>query len=75
MYSYNKVSHSKENAFLVLYYVWYSKFMSSIYKMNYLSTPTSMLPYYRIQDIVDVIGIINSRHQKLKDAKKENLYV
>ena len=46
--------------------------MSSVYKMNHLSVPTSILSNM-IQKTVDVICITNTRHQKWKGNVKRKL--
>lgn len=48
----------------------YVSIMSSIYKMNYRSIPTSVWSYM-IQNTVDVIHITNTRHQKCKGNVKK----
>ena len=73
LYSYNKVNSRKENVikkvirkrkyiYSTLLYQ-YCKLTLSVYKMNRLSVSTSIFSYM-IQNIVDVICITNSRHQK-----------
>ena len=48
--------------------------MFSVYKMNHLSVPTSILSCM-IQNTTDVIYITNTRHQKWKDVKKKFIFI
>ena len=49
--------------------------MSSVYKMNHLSAPTSILSYM-VQNTIDVIHITNTGHQKLKDnVEKKFIFI
>lgn len=54
----------KRNIFILLCCIYqYQKFMLSVYKMNHLSGPTSILSYMT-QNTVDVIYITKSRYKK-----------
>lgn len=47
--------------------------MSSVYKMDHLSVPTSVL-FYMIQNTVNVTCITNFRYNKWKDVKKNFIF-
>ena len=55
-------SEGRENIFIVLYCI-YQYLTLSLYKMNRLSVPTSILPYM-IPNTVAVICITDTRYQK-----------
>ena len=57
------LSHQGSPIGTVLYHIYQYHMFTSVYKMSHLSVPTSILCYV-IQNMVDVIHVTNTGHQK-----------